>query len=239
MFDSQRAYRQLVARIENADGSGSLQLLPAIYEIADLLQRNRIIDGMDGSYKARRYLRRAVYIAQKNEDSTPLHLADAHIALGDYLSVQTVDRRAAFRQYAAAWEQLSSDPALADERNARFGTPTLLNDIPSQSSSAMRKLMLLSQDAVDDYSARLAVRYDIGSDGRTSSVAIIEGDPTGYWDSIVENYVDNLVFRPGIVDGQAAEYTDLVYEVHYSYRDQELPADLRQNEPGRSFSFDQ
>jgi len=184
-------------------------------------------------------LRRAVYIVQKNENSTPLHLADAHIALGDYLSIQTVDRRAAFRQYAAAWEHLSSDPALAAERDARFGVPTLLNDKPSQSSSALRKLLLLAQETADDYSARLVVRYDIGSDGRTKSVAVIEGDPTGYWDSIVENYVDDFVFRPGIVDGEAAEYSDLVYEIRYSDRDRVLPADLRQNELSRSFSFDQ
>lgn len=239
MFDSQNAYRRVISGIEGADSSKSLYLLPTIYELADVYQQNRVVDGADGSKKARRFLRRAIHIAEENEDATPLDLADAHIAYGDYLMVQTVDRRAALRQYMKAWDLLSADPELSDAVTERFAEPLLLNAIPSQSTAAMRKLMLLAEHDPDEAAARLAVRYDIGPDGRPREVQIVEGDPTGYWDSIVVNHVDNFVFRPGIVDGEATEFNNHLYEIRFSPEDQDLPADLRQNELNKQVSVQQ
>jgi tetratricopeptide (TPR) repeat protein len=239
LIDSQNAYRRIIANVEDADTRRSLHLLPAFYELSDLLQQNRIVDGYDGSYKARRYLRRAIHIAKKHEHSTPLHLADAYIAYGDYLMVQTADRRKAIRQYLEAWNLLDADPAYSAELEDRFGVPTVLNDIPSQSTTAMRKLMLLAQTRTDEPSGRLAAHYVVGADGRTRDVEVIEGDPANYWDSIITNHIDNFVFRPGIVDGETAEFGDRLYEIRYSAEDQELPADLRQNELSRQVNFSQ
>lgn len=237
LIDSRLSYRRIISMIERTDGQQSLQLLPAIYKISELLQNNVILDGSNGNYTARRFLRRAVYVAENHEGATNLDRADSHIALGDHLSLKTGDRRAAMRHYLTAWQQLSVDESWAEERDARFGNPTLLNDWPSYTTPAMRKLIMLSQTDLDDLSGRLIVRYDVDANGRTRDLQLVEGDPVGYWDSIVLTYVDKFIFRPCIVEGKAAAISDLVYEIRYSVKDRELPADLRQNGQSRLASY--
>jgi len=237
LIDSQKSYHQIIAMIERADGGKSLHLLTAIYQFSDLLQNNYIVDGNDGSYKARRFLRRAMYIAENHENASNLDRADAYIAMGDYLSLETFDKRAAMRQYFAAWEQLSDGSEWTDERDDRFGNPTLLNALPAKSATSMRKLMMLSQMDVNERSAHLAVQYTVGEDGRTRDLQMLESDPTGFWDPVVLNHVDGLIFRPGIVDGEPIEYQERVYEIRYSFADQELPGELRQNGLSREASY--
>jgi tetratricopeptide (TPR) repeat protein len=237
LIDSQLSYRRIISMIERADGQRSLQLLPAIYKISELLQNNVILDGNNGNYTARRFLRRAIYVAENHEGATNLDRADSHIALGDHLSLKTGDRRAAMRHYLTAWQQLSVDDSWAEERDARFGNPTLLNDWPSYTTPAMRKLIMLSQTDLDDLSGQLVVRYDVDANGRTRDLQLVEGDPVGYWDSIVLTHVEKFIFRPHIVDGAPAGSSDLVYEIRYSVGDRELPANLRQNGLSRQTSY--
>jgi len=219
MIDAQLSYRRIISMIERTDGRQSLYLLPAIYRISDLLQHNRIKDGIDGSYVARRYLRRAVYIAEKRDGASNLERADSRIAMGDYLSLQTGDRRAAMRNYVSAWQQLNVDDTLAEECDARFGLPTLLNELPSHTTPAMRKLLLLSQVDLADLPGRLIVRYDVDTEGRTRNIELIEGDPLGYWDSIIVDHVDGFIFRPALIAGEPVESANRLYEVRYSHQD--------------------
>ncbi len=219
MIDAQLSYRRIISMIERADGPQSLYLLPAIYRLSDLLQNNRIKDGIEGSYVARRYLRRAVYIAEHHDGASNLERADALIAMGDYLNLRTGDRRAAMRKYVAAWQQLNTDDSLGEESDARFGSPILLNDPPSNTTPAMRQLMMLSQTDLDDVFGRLVVRYDIDAAGRTRNIELIEGDAAGYWDSIIVDHVDRFVFRPALVDGKPAEISDRLYEIKYSLQE--------------------
>ena len=219
LIDAQLSYRRIISMIERADGSQSLYLLPAIYRLADLLQNNRIKDGIEGSYVARRFLRRAVYIAEHHDGASNLERADALIAMGDYLNLRTGDRRAATRKYVAAWQQLSADDSLGEESDARFGSPIQLNDPPSTTTPAMRQLLESSQTNLDDRSARLTVRYDIDAEGHTRNIELIEGDTTGYWDSIIVDHVDRFVFRPAFIDGKPAEISDRLYEIRYSLQD--------------------
>ena len=237
LIDSQYSYHRIIAMIERADSSQSLHLLSAIYQFCDLLLNNHIMDGNDGAYKARRFLRRAMYIAETHEDATNLDRADAYIAMGDFLSLETFDGRAAMRHYVAAWEQLSADPSLAEERDARFGKPIVLNALPSPSATSMRRLLMSSQVDDGEYLGRLAIQYDIGADGRTRDIQVLEGDPTGYWDPVVVKHVDGLIFRPGIVDGEPGEFTNNVYEIQYSFRDRETTDDLRQNSLSRQANY--
>jgi len=216
MIDAQLSYRRIISMIERADGPQSLHLLTAIYRLTELLQNNRIMDGIDGSYVARRYLRRAVYIAEKQDGASNLERADSRIAMGDYLSVRTGDRRAAMRNYVSAWQQLNVDDTLRAECDARFGDPTLLNEFPAYSTPAMRKLIMLSQVGADDLSGRLIVRYDVDVEGRTQNIELIEGDPSGYWNPIVVDHVDRFIFRPALIDGEPVESSTQFYEIKYS-----------------------
>ena len=219
MIDAQLSYRRIISMIERVDGTQSLYLLPAIYRLSELLQNNRIKDGIDGSLVARRYLRRAVYIAEKSDGASNLVRADSYIALGDYLSLRTGNRRAAMRYYYSAWQELVADYALVEERHARFGNPTLINDLPPFATPAMRSLMLLSHLQTDDAFGRLIVRYDVDSNGRTLNIELIEGDPTGNWDPIVVDHVDRFIFRPAFKDGEPAGFSNRLYEIKYTLED--------------------
>lgn len=219
LIDAQLSYRRIIWMIERTDGSQSLYLLPAIYRLSELLQNNRIKDGIYGPHVARRYLRRAVYIAEKRDDATNLERADAYIAMGDNLILQAGDRRTAMRSYRSAWEQLNADDLLIDERHARFGRPTLINDFPQYATPAMRSLMLLSHLETDEAFGRLIVRYDVDSNGRTLNIELIEGDPTGILDPIVVDHVDRFIFRPAFKDGEPAGFSNHLYEIKYSLED--------------------
>ncbi|MCH8135771.1 MAG: hypothetical protein IIB77_07320 [Proteobacteria bacterium] len=219
LIDAQLSYRRIIWMIERTDGSQSLYLLPAIYRLSELLRNNSIKDGIYGPQVARRYLRRAVYIAEKRDDATNLERADAYIAMGDNLILQAGDRRSAMRSYQSAWEQLNADDLLIDERHARFGRPTLINDFPQYATPAMRSLMLLSHLQTDEAFGRLIVRYDVDSNGRTLNIELIEGDPTGILDPIVIDHVDRFIFRPAFKDGEPAGFSNRLYEIKYSLED--------------------
>ena len=215
-FDAQSSYLRIISLIEHAEGSRSLHLLRAIYETADLMQVDTVLDGMDSNYRARRYLRRAIHIAEHNEDATPVHVADAHIKMGDFLATNTADRRAALRHYDKAWSQLSADENLIAARDQRFAEPTLLNEYPRTTVPDMRKLLLMSVDANSTFDPRLLVRYDVDEIGETRNIELVEPDPTGRWDYIVIKHVGKFVFRPAFVDGEPTETPDQTYEIRYS-----------------------
>ncbi len=237
MIDAQTSYRRIISMIEHSDTSQSLHLLPAIYRFSDLLQNNKIVDGDDGAYKARRFLRRAVYIAENHEDASNLDRADAHIAMGDHYRLHTADRRLAMRSYVSAIQQLSADDSLREALEARFGKPTHINDQPANTTAAMRQLTMMSLTGGADLQGKLLVRYDVAADGRSYNVELLENDPTGYWDSIIVDHVGRFIFRPAFVDGEAVEIRDLTYEIQYSLRDQELPDELRQNGLSKQASY--
>jgi len=219
LIDAQLSYRRIIWMIERADGKQSLYLLPAIFRLSELLQNNIIKDGINGPIVARRYLRRAAYIVEKRDDATNLDRADSYIAMGDYLSVRTGNRRAAMQNYRSAWQELNADDSLVDERHARFGRPTLLNDLPQYSTPAMRRLMTKSHIENDTAFGRLIVRYDVNSDGRTLNIELIEDDPNGSWNSIVVDHVAQFIFRPAFKDGEPAGFSNRLYKIKYSLED--------------------
>jgi len=228
LLDAQYAYRRIIADLEDADGRRSLALLPAIYQFADLLQNNKMADGINGAYVARRYLRRAVHIAEKNENATPVDRANAYIAFADYLSVHSADGVSAMRFYQQAWDELSVGSEYAAEREVRFAKPVLLNPVPYNTAPVMQKVLrLAAQDDGTENLTRLSARFDIDEKGGVHNIAIVEGDPTGYMDPILARHVELFVFRPGFVDSKPAEFSDQLYVIEYAVP--EMDPDLRQN----------
>lgn len=229
MIDAQTAYNRIIALIEDNAGGQSIELLPAIYDYADMLANNRIVDGTDGHERAKRFLRRAVYIAEKSEIANSLDRADAYIALGDFFASRTTDRDQALRHYTKAWRELESDEISRAARHERFGSPRLLNDVPHVLTPAMQKLLMLSHPDIPNRNARLVVGYDISAAGKAENIVLIEADPTGYWDSIITRHVGNFAFRPGFADGEPQRFSNQVYSLQYSINDEDLPANFRQN----------
>ena len=226
---SLKAYKRIIAMIEKVDGRDSLHLIPAFNATATLLVSHYILDGANGDDRARRYLRRAVAIAERNEEAGPDVLADTHITLGDFLNTQTHDVKAYLRSYLRGWELLDSDPRFHERRDQLFGKPTLLNPVPEDTPSMMLSLLENSVDPDTTKNGFIQVYFDIDDGGRTRDVRIVESVPQGLYDYVVRNHVREFRFRPRIEDGAARSSPNQEYTIRFSYTQEDLSEDVRQN----------
>ncbi len=222
LVDSHFSYRRIIEMIENADGRRSPHLLTPFYQMSDLVANNKIMDGYDGGHMGRRYLQRAVYIAENGEHVSTLQRADAHIAMGDYLATQTLDRAAALRRYRAAWQMLAADEGLNAARDERFAVPSLLNDVPRNASPDMVNLIMKLTNYDAQPEARVTVRFDVDSRGTPHNIEVVEGDPTGRWNSLVRDHVRKFIYRPKLEDGEAREYRNMHWSIAYFVSNQDL-----------------
>lgn len=213
--DSHTVYRRTINMVERAEGHRSPELVPALMLVADLLANNEISDGYDGRPLARRYMQKAVWIADRSEDITPLERADAYIAAGDFLSLQTMDRRGALRRYLQGWDVLQAESALAHELDQRFGEPQLLQEMPRTTAPDMRSLFMRASTRETSAGSRILVRFDVNEQGEAENIEVIEGDPTGYWSELVVDHVEKFVFRPKIVDGEAVRHEGMYWDISY------------------------
>ena len=228
-FRALNAYRRLIALIEDADGPDSMELLPAFTGISDILINNRIMDGEDGGDKAMRYMRRAAIIAEKSEDTSDLDKANVFIKMGDFLSVQTPVRDTVISNYQRGWQYLDRNPDLHAYRDETFEKPILLNPIPKGSPPALLALLDDATDPTKEKNGRIVVTYDVDKGGRPDNVRVVASYPPGLHDYIVKNHVRSFAFRPRFEAGEPVRTPDQTYEVRYSFDEEELEGELRQN----------
>lgn len=217
-------YRRIIDLIERAEGSRSLTLLPALYKIADVFLYNEMLDGYKGAEQARRYLRRAVVIVEKNENATELQKADAYLAMADYLSLKSSNRGIVLREYRKAWDVLSGDEELLVARDERFGAPVPLNDVPGNRTPAFGHLVESSSKEYGN-EGFVVVEYDVDSKGLARNIEVIESEPPGFRDSIVAGHLERVLFRPRFVDGEPTDTADNRYEIRFTYHAEEPPAE--------------
>ena len=213
--DSHMVYRRTINMVERAEGNRTPDLLPALILIADLLANNEIRDGYDGRPLARRYMQKALWIANNGEDITPVERADAYIAMGDYLSLYTMDRAGAARRYQEAWEVLAVEPAFDSELGERFGEPVLLQEMPRTTAPDMRNLFMRTSTHEAAPGSRILVRFDVNERGEAENIEVIEGDPTGYWSDLVVDHVQKFIFRPKLEDGETIRHEDMYWDISY------------------------
>lgn len=228
-FKALKAYRRIIVLIENAEGSDSLKLVPALTATAHLLANATIVDGEDGNAKARRYLRRAIAVAEKNESASPADRAEAYIALGDFLSVQSPNRNAVIRAYERAWYLLEDEAEFHDLRDQLFAEPRHLNPVPGGSPAMLLSLLRNASEPETTKNGYILVRYDVDRKGRSDNVRLVESTPQGLYDYVVLNHVRNFAFRPKFVDGEPVRSADRQFEIQFSYDLEDLPEEVRQN----------
>lgn len=228
-FRSLNAYRRLIALIEDADGTDSMELLPAFTAISDILINNVVIDGEDGADKAIRYLRRAAMITEKSEETSDLDKANVFIMMGDFLCPQTPNRDSVIGYYKRGWDYLDGNPDLHAYRDQVFGEAILLNPMPSGSPPALHDLLDNASDPTREKNGLIIVTYDIDEGGRSDNVRVVESVPKGLHDYIVKNHVRNFAFRPRFEAGQPVRIRNQAFEVRYSFDEEELEDEVRQN----------
>lgn len=213
--DSHTVYRRTINMVERAEGHRAPELVPALMLIAELLASHQIMDGYDGRDLWRRYLQKAVWIADTSESLTTIERADAYIAAGDLMSKHTVDRDGAHRHYGDGWQVLAADPALESALRERFEEPLLLQEMPRSTAPDMRNLFLRASTRETSPGSRIVVRFDVNEDGDAENIEVIEGDPTGYWSELVVDHVEKFVFRPRMVDGETVRHEDMYWDISY------------------------
>jgi tetratricopeptide (TPR) repeat protein len=228
-FRSAGAYRRIIALIERAEGPYSLELVPALSAISELLINNRIMDGEDGGEKAVRYLRRAVYISEKSTTAGIPVKADTQILMGDFLSQYTLNRDVVVRHYQRGWELLDSDVQYHERRDNLFRHTLLLNETPAATPPAMIDLLENAADASATKNGRIVVHYDVDAGGRPENIRVLESRPEGLHDYLVVNHVRRFAFRPRFADGRPAVTPNQVFELAFSYDERALDDEVRQN----------
>lgn len=225
---SYNGYRRIIALIESAEGSRSLHLVPALTATAALLAGSPIVDGEDGTKKARRFLRRAIAITEGSAEASVPVKADAHIEMGDFLITMTANSNSAIRSYQRGWTYLDSDAQYHQRRDNLLGEARLLNPIPAGTPAAMLSLLDNAANPDTAKSGYIMVEYDVGRDGRSENIRIVESTPPGLHDYIVRNHVRSFAFRPRFADGEPVPSTGLMFELQFSYTDDDLPEDIAQ-----------
>ncbi len=228
-YRSMEAYRRIIAMIERAEGSRSLKLLPAFAAISKLLVEHDIVDGDDGIEKARRYMRRAVDIVEKNDEADTELRARVYVMMGDFLSLQSANRRLMVRNYQRGWDEFSKDEQLFAQRDMLFTGPTLLNEIPVKTAPRMRELLAKKDDASIEKKGIIIVRYDVNRYGRPENVRVVESYPPDLYNYMAASHVRNFAFRPHFVDGEPISSPDRLFELRFAYSEEELPEKVRQN----------
>ncbi len=212
LMDSQSAYRDIIRLIEDADGKESLALLPALHELADLFLYNVIEDGYDGMRQARRYLRRALRVAERHPDATVMQKANARIAMGDFLLLKTADTPSAQRHYRRAWDLLDQSSAHT-EREKLFDGSVALNDVPSNHSLGFRDLI----NREGEHEGHVSLVFNVTSAGRPVDIRLLEAVPEGYKEEVVISRLRDLAFRPRMADGVPTGTRNLRFEVQYRF----------------------
>ncbi len=213
--DAHTVYRRTINMVERAEGHHAPELLPGVILVAHLLASNELADGYDGRKLWRRYLQKAIWIADNSDRLTPLERADAYIAAGDLLSQFTLDRDGALRRYLQGWQVLAADPLLENALEERFAEPVLLNEVPRTTAPDMRNLFMRASTRETSSGSRIVVRFDVNVRGDAENIQVIEGDPTDYWSALVVDHVEKFVFRPKIVNGEAVRHEGMYWDISY------------------------
>lgn len=228
-LNSLKAHRRIITLIERAEGTRSLELVPALTAIASLLGGRHIVDGDDGTEKATRYLRRAVAITESSDDADELDKANMRIKMGDFLSQQSANRRAVVNNYKRGWQYLNSDPDLHAYRDEIFSNAVLLDSFPGSAPPTMMHLLREASDSASDMNGHIIVAYDVDEGGLSANVRVIESVPQGLHDYMVKNYVRSFAFRPRFEKGEPVPSLGHTFELRFSYQDEELAGKTRQN----------
>lgn len=226
---AQEMYRRAIQIVERAEGRYSMTLVPALSKLADSYLYNEIIDGQVGPVQAQRRLRRIISIVKRSEEATPLQLADAYIAMGDFEYLRS-DHLAGAQSYRQAWDILADDPALENELAARFSKPVALNGLQVIQELEMqenRRKRLKRADSVSDeemIDGVVTVVYDVSPRGEAKNLQIVESTPPGINDDKVLRTLREFIFRPKVVDRKPVRATEIRYSSTFRYRPEEVEA---------------
>lgn len=225
LFNQERdVYKRVIDIIEAEYGEDDLRLIGPLNGFA----RTYLYDVEQSvTNRGEWALRRAVEIAEANEDANSLLVADSHISTGDYHGLRGEAQKAR-RAYRNAWEILSTDESLLGVREQRFGQPVQIRRAipPAYADEETDPVVNPVFRGREFDRGAVVVEFTVNERGRTEDISVLESEPPGLMDGEVERAVRRFVFRPRYVDGQPVATTGQSFRHSFAYIADRLPDEI-------------
>ncbi len=161
--------------------------------------------------------------------------AEVLVALGDLYTLSR-QPRSARQRYGQAWQELSADPALQQQREIYFGQVSRIAGprLPDAVGTDGKPLSTTAAAAAGLSKGMVLAALTVDPDGDASNIRVIESDPPGLLDQQVLRALDSTAFRPRLVDGApvASEGVQFRHEFRYLRAAPAAEADTDTDETG-------
>jgi TonB family protein len=212
--------------------SGQVDLARATYQNAQRLVRKEYggdspgeiaaLEGIASTYERQGLmsesasaLKRAIEIIDLQPDPDSAERARLLVALGDlYASFGKTDTAGA--HYTDAWQTLSADDALLEQRDEYFSQPVRVAGLSLRALRYASRAAASTPDGLAD--GFVLLRYDVDESGRISDAQVIESEPQGLLDERVLKTLERSYYRPRFADGSAVPTDGLLYRHEFRYR---------------------
>lgn len=232
--DERTAWRKILMITRENKDENDLALIEPHIRLAENLVREMRKNNFRSvsTSSAEKHLKRALSIAEsKGEDQWKVKV-DCLLALADFYTLFDMHPRA-HRYYTKAWERTSSNHELLAFRDQVFSSPVPLAQNRPDPYAEFVYVPGQDHKPKEDYlQGQMTVQFSVNERGRTRDLHILEANPPrfSHMERRARNAVENFIFRPRYVDGQATNTSDQVYEVEYFYRESQYQASLRKME---------
>lgn len=225
LFGQERTvYSQIIHIIEEAYGEDDLRLIRPLHGLA----RTYLYDVEKAvTNRGEWALRRAVEIAEEHPDGTPLLVADSMIATGDYHGLRGEAQKAR-RAYGNAWDLLSADETLIDDRDERFARPVKIREAsaPAYADEETNPVVNPVYRGREFDRGTVVVEYTVNTRGRAEDITVVESVPPGLMDSEAKRAVRRFIYRPRYEAGEPTATPGQTFRHSYAYIAERLPDEI-------------
>ncbi len=231
--DERATYRRTIRIIETSSGKNDPRIVSPLVKLGETFYYYEPVtmDGYRGSAASgEAYFRRAVRIAERDDDFPWLEMATTELALADYYSYLDGHNRAR-KIYLQVWDYLSTDEDRLAVRRDLLERPVPLREEPLPSYAGGSS----ETSPGGRLQGTIRVDYMITARGDVKNTHS-EASPAEFTDMqrIVHREIRGRIFRPPMVDGVPVEAPNQVFIHEFFYQQADLD-ELKQaaiQEPG-------
>ena len=231
--DERATYRRTVRIIETSVGKKDPRLVTPLVKLGETFYYYEPgIDGVRSSnntMSGETYFRRAIRVAEDDEDFPWLEMATAKVALADYYLYFDGQSRAR-KIYLEVWNDLSTDEDRLEIRRDLLERPV------AQREESPPKYVNGSSPTSPDpmLTGTIRIEYSVSNRGRVKGMTST-ADPVEFTNmqKMVHREIRARFFRPPLVDGVPVDAPDQIYTHEFFYRQadlDELQRDARKEE---------
>lgn len=223
------AYQSAARLVEKTEGGNAPGMVEPLIAIAETYRRQALLPPDPESNQSpdtllplsSMMLRKALGIVEQQTPPDAAQRARILVELGDLYLIWDKPNTASDR-YKEAWQALSADPALEEQRDGYFAKPVRIEGpaLPVIFPVPSRKAPPPDPKTLEP--AFVVVRFTVNQLGRVTEATIIESDPANLLEERVAETVRNTTFRPRYVDGAPVPTTGIVHRHEFRYAPKKL-----------------